>query len=546
MGGVLKCRGWQQEGLYRLLVNVISSELAEDPDEFVVYGGGKAVRNKDSLLLILRILQQMGNSETLLIQSGKPVAVVETHPYAPRVLMSNSMLVPHWSTWSIFGELEKAGLTMYGQSTAASWGYIGSQGILQSTFETLWEVADKKFGGTLRQRWVLTSGLGGMGCAQPLAVEMNEGVALVVEADPTKAMRRLNTRHVHVVTDNLDDALSIVDEALKDGDPRTIALVGNAADVYWEIASRGLCPDVVTDQTPAHDPLRSYLPSGVTVRESRRLRIEQPDVYVKMVQESICKHVQAMLEFQKRGALVFEYGNHIRAQAADSGLAEAWSIPSFVSLFARERLVKGSSPLRWIALSGNPEDIYTFDDWLMSVFGNDERLVTWIKWARERIHFQGLPARSVWLTREQRDAVVDELCERVLHEYVSAPMAITRDHFAGATMASPHRETEGMPDGSDAIADWPMLNALLLASMGATLVSVQQGGGVGIGYSIHTGTTVVIGPRSEHMELAKRALRAELEFGILRYADAGFREAQRLAETFCSSPEVWLNRGETT
>jgi urocanate hydratase len=534
------CRGWQQEGVYRLLRNVLSPDVAENTDEWVVYGGGKAVRDRASLDALFTILPRLGDDETLLVQSGKPIAVFPTHPWAPRVLISNAILVPRWSTWETFRRLEDQGLTMYGQSTAASWAYIGAQGILQSTFETLWQVAENCFGGTLRGRWVLTSGLGGMGCAQPIAVEMNGGVALVVEVDPEKAMRRLHTQHVHAVTDDLEEALAFVKEALDLQEARSIALIGNAADVYAELARRGICPDVVTDQTSAHDLLYGYVPAGLTIAEARRLRVERPDTYVALAKHSIQQHVRAMLELQTAGAVVFEYGNHLRAQAAEAGLKEALQIPSFVALFARSRLAEGAGPLRWIALSGKPEDIFAMDEWLLENFGDDERLVTWLRWAQQRVHFQGLPARSVWLTHEQRMAVIDALIEMVADGRIREPVAVTRDHFAGATMASPDRETEAMPDGSDAIADWPVLNALLLASTGATLVSVQQGGGVGIGYSLHTGMTTIIDGSPERTPIVRRALNAEVELGIIRYADAGYPQACRRAEKLASSLQTWL------
>lgn len=545
ISGERTCRGWQQEGIYRLLCNVLSPEVAEDPDEFIVYGGGRAVRDRIALDMLLKILRDLRDDETVLVQSGKPVAVFRTHPLAPRVLMSTAMMVPQWSDWGTFRALEQKGLTMYGQSTAASWSYIGAQGILQNTFETLWDAASRWFEGSLQGRLVLTSGLGGMGCAQPLAVEMNGGVALVVEPDAEKVMKRLQTRHVQVATDDVDEACRMVREAVKLRLSRTVALIGNAGEVYPQLAAKGLCPDIVTDQTSAHDLLNGYLPAGMTVDEARQLRVADPVEYTRRAEATLVRHVRAMLDFQSMGAVVFEYGNHLRAQAVQAGVAEAEHIPSFITLFARERLAQGATPLRWIALSADPEDIFTVDDWLANEFPHDDRLMTWLRWARERVHFQGLPARSAWLTAEQRTSLVEVLSEWVRRGTLTAPVAVTRDHFAGATMASPHRETEALPDGSDAIADWPVLNGLLLASMGATLVSIQQGGGVGIGYSMHTGTVVVLDGDATRQVLAQQALHAELELGILRYADAGEPGAEERARSLASSPDVWLRRSDS-
>jgi urocanate hydratase len=536
------CRGWQQEGVYRLLCNVLAPDVAEDPYELVVYGNGKAVRDRQAFAALLELLPRLADDETLLVQSGKPVGVFPTHPLAPRVLMANAMLVPRWSNWEEFRRLEERNLTMYGQSTAASWAYIGAQGILQGTFETLWQVAASRFGRTLAGRLVLTSGLGGMGCAQPLAVEMNGGVAIVVEVDPDKAMRRLETNHVDVVTDTVEEAVRVAEEAMALREPRTIALVGNAAEVYEEFLRRGVIPDVVTDQTSAHDLLHGYVPAGLSVAEARQLRVERPHDYLQQARASVRRHVQAMLGFQERGAVVFEYGNHLRAQAVEAGVAEAAKIPSFISLFARGLLSEGTGPLRWLALSNRPEDIYTIDEWLLQRFSDDERLCAWLRLVRQRVHFQGLPARSAWLTYEQRLALIDALIEMVTDGRLRAPVAVTRDHFSGATMASPHRETEGMPDGSDAVADWPILNALLMASSGAALVSVQQGGGVGIGYSLHTGMTVVIDGNLERAESVRRALRSEVELGVIRYADAGYPQARRKAASFSTFAATMLGR----
>lgn len=522
----MHCRGWQQEGLYRLLQNVLAPDVAENPYELIVYGNGKAVRDHASLTHLLHALAGLADDETLLVQSGKPIGVLRTHPLAPRVVMANSMLVPQWSTWSGFHELERKNLTMYGQSTAASWAYIGAQGILQNTYETLWHIAQNRFDGSLRGRLVLTSGLGGMGCAQPLAVEMNEGVALVVEIDGEKVAKRIETNHVQMATDDLEEALTLAQEALASHQARTIAFIGNAVDVYEQLLERGVIPDVVTDQTSAHDLLEGYIPAGLQPVDARQLRLADPEGYLARARASVIRHVQAILGFQARGAVAFEYGNHLRGQALRTGLATAMDYPSFITLFARDLFCEGTGPLRWIALSGNPEDIYVIDEWLTREFQSDARLVSWLRYAANQVHFQGLPARSAWLTYEQRAGLARKLVEMVQSGQVSAPIAVTRDHLDGATMASPHRETEGMRDGSDAVADWPILNALFMAASGASLVSVQQGGGVGIGYSVHTGMTVIIDGSEDRTLAVQRVIVGESELGMLRYADAGYESAK--------------------
>lgn len=522
----MHCRGWQQEGIYRLLQNVLAPDVAENPYELVVYGNGKAVRNHAALTHLLYTLTNLADDETLLVQSGKPVGVLRTHPLAPRVIMANSMLVPHWSTWARFHELERKNLTMYGQSTASSWAYIGAQGILQNTYETLWHIAQSHFDGSLRGRLVLTSGLGGMGCAQPMAVEMNEGVAIIVEIDAEKVSKRVETNHVQMATYDLDEALALAREALAKKQPRTIALIANAVDIYEEMLRRGIIPDVVTDQTSAHDLLQGYIPQGFHLGLARKLRVENANEYLHQARDSVRRHVDAILGFQAQGAVAFEYGNHLRGQALEAGLENAMEYPSFITLFARDLFCQGTGPLRWIALSGNPEDIYAIDEWLMQEFQSDSRLVSWLRFAANHVHFQGLPARSAWLTYEQRMRFATRLGEMVRTGEVFAPVAVTRDHFDGATMASPHRETEGMPDGSDAIADWPILNALLMAASGATLVSVQQGGGVGVGYSVHTGMTVIVDGSENRARAVERVIMGEPELGMLRYADSGYESAR--------------------
>lgn len=524
------CQGWAQEGVYRLLLNSLAPDVAEDPYELVVYGNGKAVRDRQAFEELLQILPQLKSNETLLVQSGKPIGVFPTNENAPRVIMSNAMIVPKWANWTQFHELNEKNLTLFGQSTASSWAYIGAQGILQGTFETLWHVAKEHFGGSLRGRLVLTSGLGGMGCAQPIAVEMNQGIVIVVEADKQKIMKRIETNHLQIATDSVEDAISLAEEAKSRGEPRSIGLLGNAADVYETFVTRGIVPDVVTDQTSAHDLLEGYVPSGMSPGEARQLRLEKPQEYIQCARASLVRHVQAMMTLAKRGAIVFEYGNHIRGQAFESGLEQALQMPSFITMFARDLFCIGTGPLRWVALSGDPEDIFMIDEWLLHTFANDTRLTAWIRFVQSRVHFQGLPARSAWLTYEQRVLLVEKLIDLVETGALKAPIAVTRDHFSGATMASPHRETEGLLDGSDAIADWPILNALLMAASGATLVSVQQGGGVGIGYSIHAGMTIVV--ENGSAEKVRQTILGETQFGVLRYADAGYASAKQMVSVF--------------
>ncbi|MFS8524633.1 MAG: urocanate hydratase [Limnochordales bacterium] len=525
-GTELSCKGWQQEAALRMLMNNLDPEVAERPEELIVYGGsGKAARDWESFHRIVETLRELENDETLLIQSGKPVGVFRTHPYAPRVLLANANLVPAWGTWEEFWRLEAMGLTMYGQMTAGSWIYIGTQGILQGTYETFAECASQHFGGTLKGRWVLTGGCGGMGGAQPLAITMNEGVALVVEVDPERLQRRIDTRYLDRMTDDLDEALRWVEEAVEDQRPCSVGLVGNAAEVFPELVRRGAIPDVVTDQTSAHDPLNGYIPAGLTLEEAAELRRSDPDEYVRRARASMKVHVQAMLDMQERGAVAFDYGNNIRKQAHEAGLENAFGFPGFVPAFIRPLFCEGKGPFRWAALSGDPEDIHRIDQAVLEAFPDDERLHRWIKMAGEKVAFQGLPARICWLgygDRAKLGLIINDLVRR---GEVKAPVVIGRDHLDAGSVASPYRETEGMKDGSDAIADWPILNALLNTAAGATWVSVHHGGGVGIGYSLHAGMVVVADGTDDAARRLERVLTTDPGLGVIRHADAGYEKA---------------------
>jgi len=527
----LQCKGWEQEGLLRLLVNSLDPEVAECPEELIVYGGtGKAARDVESLRRIKENLMRLENDQTLLIQSGKPVGVFPSHPFAPRVIMAGSLLVPAYSDYDTFWRLERRGLTAYGQSTASCWAYIGTQGVLEGTANTYGEVARRHFGGTLRGRWVLTSGLGGMGSAQPLGVEYNGGAVLVVEVDESRVNRRLRNSLCQMKAADLDEALRLVQEAVRLGEPRSVALVGNAADVYREILRRGVVPDVVTDQTAAHDLLNGYVPAGIPLAEAIRLRAAAPEKYLELSRRTLVEHVQAMLEFMHRGAVVFDYGNNIRHQAAAAGLAGALAIPGFVSAYLRDYFCSGRGPFRWIALSGRPEDIYAIDEYILSAFGDSPEITDWIRFAQERIPFQGLPARICWLNLEQRLHLVDAITELLQKGELAAPVALTRDHMG--SIASPWRETEKMPDGSDAVADWPVLSGLLNAISGASLVSVQQGGGVGVGYSIHAGMTVIVDGSALSREKAARVTYSDVGMSIVRHADAGYGLAREMSRRY--------------
>lgn len=530
-GAKLHCKGWHQEAAMRMLMNNLDPEVAERPADLVVYGGiGKAARDWDSYHAIVRTLQELENDETLLVQSGKPVGVFRTTPQSPRVLIANSNLVPAWGTWEHFRELERKGLIMYGQMTAGSWIYIGTQGILQGTYETLAELAHQHFGGSLKGRLVLTAGLGGMGGAQPLAVTMNGGVAIVVEVDPQRIEKRLATRYCQRATDNLDEALRLALDAKEKGEALSVALLGNAAEVLPEFVRRGIVPDVVTDQTSAHDPLNGYIPAGHTLEEAAELRVRDPERYIRLAKESMGVHVQAMLDLMERGAVVFDYGNNIRQQAKDVGVENAFSFPGFVPAYIRPLFCEGKGPFRWAALSGDPEDIYKIDDLLCREFGDNERLVRWIKMAREQVAFQGLPARICWLGYGDRARFGLLINDLVKKGEISAPIVIGRDHLDAGSVASPHRETEAMRDGSDAIADWPILNALVNACAGASWVSVHHGGGVGIGYSLHAGMVVVADGTDEGAARLERVLTTDPGTGVMRHADAGYELAIKTAK----------------
>lgn len=525
-GSRLHTRGWSQEGALRMLMNNLDPEVAEKPQELIVYGGtGKAARNWECFRAIVSSLKKLENDETLLIQSGKPVGIFKTHADAPRVLISNAMVVPKWATWDEFRRLEALGLTMYGQMTAGSWIYIGTQGILQGTYETLAAVARKHFGGSLRGRLVVTAGLGGMGGAQPLAVTMNDGVAIVVEVDPDRIRRRLETKYVDTMTTSLDEALKMAGEACRKGQALSIALLGNAADVLPELVRRGLTPDVLTDQTSAHDELNGYVPRGIPYAEALELRKKDPQKYIAMAYESMAAQVEAMLELQKRGARTFDYGNNLRGQAQKAGVANAFDIPGFVQEYIRPLFCVGKGPFRWAALSGKPQDIYVTDEAVLKTFPEDEALARWIRKAQKQVKFQGLPARICWLGYGERALFGDVINTLVKKGKISAPIVIGRDHLDTGSVASPNRETEKMKDGSDAIADWPVLNALLNAVCGASWVSVHHGGGVGIGFSIHAGMVIVADGSAAMARRLQRVLTVDPGLGVVRHADAGYEEA---------------------
>ncbi len=525
-GKRLNTKGWSQEAALRMLMNNLDPEVAEKPAELIVYGGtGKAARNWESFRAIVASLKKLENDETLVVQSGKPVAVFRTHAEAPRVVISNAMLVPKWATWDEFRRLEAMGLTMYGQMTAGSWIYIGTQGILQGTYETLSAAARRYFGGTLKGRIVLTAGLGGMGGAQPLAVTMNDGVAIVVEVDPARIRRRLDTKYVDTMTDSLDEALRMAGAAAKKGEPLSIALLGNAADVLPEFVRRGVTPDILTDQTSAHDELNGYVPNGLPYEEALRLRRDNPEDYIRRSYRAMAAHVEAMLALKARGAKAFDYGNNIRGQAQKAGVAEAFDIPGFVPEYIRPLFCVGKGPFRWAALSGKPADIYATDEAVLKEFPEDEALARWIRKARTQVKFQGLPSRICWLGYGERarfGAVINSLVKK---GKISAPIVIGRDHLDTGSVASPNRETEGMRDGSDAIADWPILNALLNAVSGASWVSVHHGGGVGIGLSIHAGMVIVADGTAAMGRRLERVLTVDPGMGVARHADAGYPEA---------------------
>ncbi len=525
-GTRLNTKGWAQEAALRMLMNNLDRQVAEKPDDLIVYGGtGKAARNWDCYRAIVASLKKLENDETLVVQSGKPVAVFKTHSEAPRVLIANSLLVPKWATWDEFRRLEGLGLTMYGQMTAGSWIYIGTQGILQGTYETLAAVGRRHFGGTLKGRLVLTAGLGGMSGAQPLAVTMNDGVAIVVEVDPERIMRRLDTGYVDTMTESLDEALRMADEARREGRPLSIALLGNAADVLPELVSRGITPDVLTDQTSAHDELNGYVPNGMTYQEALALRKRNPAAYIERSYQAMAAHVEAMLEMKKRGAVAFDYGNNIRGQALKAGVRNAFDIPGFVPEYIRPLFCEGKGPFRWAALSGKPADIYATDEAVLKEFPKDAALARWITKARKQVKFQGLPSRICWLGYGERARFGEVINNLVKKGKISAPIVIGRDHLDCGSVASPNRETEAMRDGSDAIGDWPILNALLNAVNGASWVSVHHGGGVGIGLSLHAGMVVVADGTAAMGRRLERVLTTDPGMGVVRHVDAGYPEA---------------------
>jgi urocanate hydratase len=529
-GTQLTCKSWLTEAAYRMIQNNLDPEVAERPDDLVVYGGrGQAARSWEAFDAILATLKDLENDETLMVQSGKPVAVFKTHPDAPRVLIANSNLVPHWATQEHFDELAAKGLIMYGQMTAGSWIYIGTQGILQGTYETLGSLARLQGWPSLKGKFVLTAGLGGMGGAQPLAITMNEGVGLIVEVDPERARRRLEIGYVDAVVDSLEEAMTLVEEAVEAEIPKSIGLIGNAAEIFPELVIRGVIPDVVTDQTPAHD-LLSYIPDGLSLDEADDLREQDPEAYAKRSQAAMAKHVQAMLDLQRAGAEVFDYGNNLRQRAFDYGVKDAYNFPGFVPAYIRPLFCEGKGPFRWVALSGDPEDIYVTDQAIKALFPNDEHLHRWLDLAREKVPFQGLPSRICWLGYGERAQAGLAFNNLVAEGIVSAPIVIGRDHLDSGSVASPNRETESMLDGSDAVSDWPILNALINAVNGATWVSFHHGGGVGIGFSQHAGQVIVADGTAAAAQRLERVLTVDPGMGIARHADAGYEQAIQAAK----------------
>ncbi len=529
-GRQLTCKSWLTEAAYRMIQNNLDPEVAERPDDLVVYGGrGQAARSWEAFDAILTTLQDLENDETLLVQSGKPVVVFKTHPDAPRVLIANSNLVPHWATQEHFDDLAAKGLMMYGQMTAGSWIYIGTQGILQGTYETLGSLAQLQGWPSLKGKFVLTAGLGGMGGAQPLAITMNEGVGLIVEVDPERARRRLEIGYVDAVFDSLEEAMTLVEEALEAKIPKSIGLIGNAADIFPELVIRGVVPDVVTDQTPAHD-LLSYVPSGLSLAEADNLRQRDTEAYRKFAQASMAKHVEAMLAFQKAGSEVFDYGNNLRQRAYDYGVKDAFNFQGFVPAYIRPLFCEGKGPFRWVALSGDPEDIYATDEAIKALFPEDEHLIRWLDMAKEKVPFQGLPSRICWLGYGERAQAGLAFNNLVAEGVVSAPIVIGRDHLDSGSVASPNRETESMLDGTDAVSDWPILNALINAVNGATWVSFHHGGGVGIGFSQHAGQVIVADGTEAAARRLERVLTVDPGLGVVRHADAGYEQAIQAAK----------------
>jgi urocanate hydratase len=529
-GTDLHTRGWQQEAVLRMLMNNLDPDVAEHPEELVVYGGiGKAARNWDCFDSIVQSLKELEDDETLLVQSGKPVVIFKTHKDAPRVLIANSNIVPAYANWDTFHELDKKGLMMYGQMTAGSWIYIGSQGIVQGTYETFAELAKQHFNGTLKNTITVTAGLGGMGGAQPLAVTMNGGVCLGIDVDETRIDRRIETRYTDVKTDSLDEAIRLAEEAKKEGRALSIGLLGNAAEILPEMISRNFIPDVLTDQTSAHDPLNGYTPSGLSFEEAAELRQSNPEEYVKRSKASMATHVKAMLEMMEKGAVTFDYGNNIRQVAKDEGVENAFDFPGFVPAYIRPQFCEGKGPFRWVALSGDPEDIYKTDQAILREFADNEHLCNWIRMAQEKIQFQGLPSRICWLGYGERARFGKILNDMVASGELKAPIVIGRDHLDSGSVASPNRETEAMKDGSDVVADWPILNAMVNAVGGATWVSVHHGGGVGMGYSLHAGVVIVADGTKEAAARIERVLTTDPGMGVVRHADAGYELAKKTA-----------------
>jgi urocanate hydratase len=509
-----------------MIQNNLDPDVAENPDELVVYGGkGKAARNWECYDAILNTLKRMNEDETLLVQSGKPVGVLKTHTWSPRVLIANSNLVPDWATWDHFNELDKQGLMMYGQMTAGSWIYIGTQGILQGTYETFAAAAKQHYNSDLTGKLVVTAGLGGMGGAQPLSVTMNNGVCICIEIDPFRIQRRLETKYLNVATDSMDDALSMARDAQNKGEPLSIGLQGNAADIVPQLAKLGIVPDMITDQTSAHDELDGYVPNGMTYEEAVELRKSDPDKYIKESYRAMAEHCQGMLDLKEKGAIVFDYGNNLRGQAKKAGVENAFDFPGFVPAYIRDLFCQGKGPFRWVALSGDPEDIYKTDEKLLDMFPEDETLSRWIKLAKEQVQFQGLPSRICWLDYTQRSKFGVALNQMVASGELSAPIVIGRDHLDCGSVASPYRETEAMKDGSDAVADWPLLNALTSTASGATWVSIHHGGGVGMGLAIHAGQVICVDGTPEMEKRVKAVLTNDPGMGILRHADAGYEDA---------------------
>src|SRR5512136_1336805 len=529
-GTSLTCKSWLTEAPYRMIQNNLDPEVAERPQDLVVYGGrGQAARDWECFDAILETLKTLEDDETLLVQSGKPVAVFRSHPDAPRVLIANSNLVPHWATQEHFDKLAAQGLIMYGQMTAGSWIYIGTQGILQGTYETFGALAKLKGWGSLKGKFCLTAGLGGMGGAQPLAITMNEGVGLIVEVDPARAKRRLDMGYVDRVVDNLEEAMTLVEEYRDQEKPQSIGLIGNAADITQELAMRGVIPDVVTDQTSAHEALM-YVPTGLSVAAANELRITNPDMYKQRAMASMAQHVKAMLEFQRKGAEVFDYGNNLRQQAYNYGVTDAFEFPGFVPAYIRPLFCEGKGPFRWVALSGDKEDIYRTDEAIMELFPQDDHLCRWLKMVREKVPFQGLPARICWLGYGERAKAGLKFNEMVANSILKAPIVIGRDHLDAGSVASPNRETESMLDGSDAISDWAILNAMINAVGGATWVSFHHGGGVGMGYSQHAGQVIVANGTPEAARRLERVLTCDPGMGVFRHVDAGYPEAVECAK----------------